>query len=199
MLRGTSLIFAAVLFLLAGASAPAQENPWAALRPLGSDALVVLVRVQKATGDGLRTVPLDHRFSPGDRFAFEVSPSRGGYVALHALGPERQLGERVWPETPGGEPVAARGFTRLPPGNSLSLEGKGPTRLALVFSLTPLGSPSGEIPAARWLRPVRMRDVVVNEDALPEAPAAVFQGKVASGQPVGLQVVLALDRAGKKP
>lgn len=192
MLRGPSQTFAAVLFFLAAGAALAQENPWTALRPLGADALVVFVRVQKATGDGLRAVPIDHRFSPGDRFAFEVSPSRGGYVALHALGPERQLGERIWPPAPGGEPVAARAFTRLPPGNSLSLKGKGPTRLALVFSLTPLGSQGGEIPAARWLKQIRVRDVVVNADSLPEAPAAVFQGKAAAGQPVGLQVVLAL-------
>ena len=194
MLRGTSQTFAAVLFLLAASAALAQENPWSSLRPLGSDPLVVFVRVQKATRDGLQAVPLDHLFAPGDRFAFEVSPSRGGYVALHALGPERQLGERVWPPNPGGEPVAARSFTRLPRENSLSLEGKEPTRLALVFSLTPFSDEGGEIPDARWLRQIRLRDVVVNQDSLLEAPAAVFQGKVAAGQPVGLQVVLALER-----
>jgi hypothetical protein len=186
-------------------SATAQEGPWAGLRPLGNDELVVFVKVQKTEGDGLMTVPLDHRFSPDDHFVFEVSPSRGGYVALYGLASGRHLKQRIWPSEASGFPVTAQSFTRLPPVHSLSLSGQGPTRLALLFSLTPLadGGPPPPSPVSapasprRWLKQIRLRDVVLNQASLPDVPAATYQGKLPAGEPVGIQIELAA--AEKRP
>src|SRR5579864_3784351 len=104
-----------ILLLVSFPPLAAQQRPWPGLRPLGADELVVVLKVQMPVGDGLMTVPLDHRFAPGDPFVFEVSPSRGGYVALYGLGPGHHLGRRVWPGETAGYPVTAQAFARLPP------------------------------------------------------------------------------------
>jgi hypothetical protein len=205
MLRVLVQSLSVFLLLVVAWSAMAQEGPWAGLRPLGADEIVVFLKVQKTEGDGLMTVPLDHRFSPNDHFVFEVSPSRGGYVALYGLGPDRRLKQRVWPSEASGYPVTAQSFTRLPPVHSLSLSGQGPTRLALLFSLTPLvggGPPSPSAAIApvsprRWLKQIRLRDVVLNQASLPDVPTAIYQGKLPAGEPVG--VLLELASAEKHP
>ena len=141
------------------------------------------------------------------RSVFEVSLSRGGYVALYGLGPDRRLQQRIWPSDAAGYPVSAQVSVRLPPVHSLGLKGQGPTRLAILFSLTPIvvGSspspPTLSVPASprRWLKQVRVRDVVLNPTPLLDVPVAGYQGKLAAGEPVGIQIDLRPAEKEKRP
>jgi hypothetical protein len=187
--------------VLSGAAALAPPAPATApaLRPLGPDELVVFLELLRSGAHGPVPVPLEHRFAAGDRFLFEVTLSRGGYLALAKLDARGLPAQRVWPRESAGHPVTAQTAVRLPPVGSLQLRGTGPTGLALLISLTPLAGrlpPAGPAPAPpvasrhRWLEQVRLRDVVVDPRPLPELPPLAFQGTLRAQETAGIRLVL---------
>lgn len=113
-------------------------------------------------------MPPEARLEKDGAVAFDVKPSRGGYLALVAAG--RNGPPWLWPSIATGQPVTAQATVRVPEGK-IRLRSPGPTRLSLVFSPVPLDGSAGR----RWLQQIILREPKFEPNDRPAGSALLFE------------------------
>jgi len=187
----TCLLLTALTF-----AATAQDQP--TLRPLDPAVLLIRVTVERLDDEhGPVAVPLDHRFATGDRVRFDVRSSRAGCFSIASVDGRGDL-HPLWPRDGGCHPIAAETATRVPAMGGLRFGGRGPTRLALLVSPIATRAASPATPHStgsrrRWLKQIRLRDVVVDETPVVEEPVTYFQGEIADAETAAVKLVLHHD------
>jgi hypothetical protein len=134
---------------------------------------VKVLRLDAAT-QAMVPVRADSKFKTGDKVAFEVKASRGGYLALLSAGTAGP--PWLWPQASAGEPASSQQPMRVPSSGLIRLKAPSPTKLSLIFSPLPLdgsGSPSGK---PRWLQQIILREAKLEPGAAPAGPALIFEG-----------------------
>lgn len=177
-----------VLLLAAVSSWGAESRPLAVPERLPVRLEVTVLRLDNAT-NAMVPVRADAPFKTGDRVAFEVKASRGGYLALLASG---AVGPPwLWPRQTAGEPTPSQATVRVPASGQIRLSAPSPTKLSLVFSPRPLdGSPppgsSAEKP--KWLKQIILREATLEPG--PAGPALIFDGELSEAEKAVVELEL---------
>ena len=169
------------LWLLLTLSALATVS--AGLSPAGSvqtkpnsGSLLVHVSFLLIDGEQRTAVPLDHKFSAGDRLRIEVIPNRTGFLYLFSRSKDDKR-ERLWP--PGDSMLGVRGdqMIAVPERGSFRIEGdSSEDTIDLLFTVSPLADPSAvsELQTGTKIRQIRLREIKVDRQPVAD-PGSSFE------------------------
>jgi hypothetical protein len=151
------------------AAVPPQVKP-------NASSLLVHVSYLLVDGEKRTAVPLDHKFSEGDRLRIEVTPSRTGFLFLFSRSKDGKR-ERLWPSgdamlgVQGGQTIA------VPEGGSFRMEGTaGEDTIDLLFTASPLADPfaaTGPQTESRF-KQIRLREIKLDKQPVAD-PGSIFQ------------------------
>jgi hypothetical protein len=174
VLRPLFLLAALGVAVSAPADPAASPKPAKPLRP-AQGSLLLHVSYLVIDGETRTAVPLDHKFSTGDRLQIEVTPSRDGHLYLFSREKDGTK-ERLWPPGDGTLPVRAGQTISVPEHGSFRMEGDtAEDTIDLLFTLNPLADPAAVAGPGPSSSIVQIRLKEVRLDTKPVAdPGASF-------------------------
>jgi hypothetical protein len=167
------------LFLLAalGVAVPALADPAASPSPAKASrpaqgSLLLHVSYLVIDGETRTAVPLDHKFSTGDRLRIEVTPSRDGHLYLFSREKDGKK-ERLWPPGDGALPVRAGQTISVPEHGSFRTGGTAEDTIDLLFTLNPLADPAAVAGSSSNIVQIRLKEVKLDTKPVAD-PGASF-------------------------